>query len=117
NSMSKETAKLLEQLASKLGTTTEYLWGILLKQAFISACIGVFYLTVALIGAYGIYRWWKHLDVKVIKWDDPKDYWAPFYIVLAMWCVFFAFAFTGLHDSFYGFFNPEYWALEKILSS
>lgn len=30
--MDHNTQKLLEQLAAKLGTTTEYLWGILLKH-------------------------------------------------------------------------------------
>ena len=30
--MKTETSKLIEQLAAKLGTTTEYLWGILMED-------------------------------------------------------------------------------------
>lgn len=37
--MEEKTIKLIEQLAQKLGTTTEYLWAVLLKQAPIDATV------------------------------------------------------------------------------
>lgn len=41
--MNEQTVKLVEQLAQKLGTTTEYLWNVLIKQAPISAAIDMIY--------------------------------------------------------------------------
>ena len=37
--MNDQTALLLKQLADKLGTTTEYLWAVLLKQAPITCTV------------------------------------------------------------------------------
>ena len=37
--MNEATAKLIEELAAKLGTTAEHLWGVLVRQAPISATV------------------------------------------------------------------------------
>ena len=34
--MNDQTVQLLRELAEKFGTTTEHLWGVLIKQAYIS---------------------------------------------------------------------------------
>lgn len=123
--MNEQTSKLIEQLAQKLGTTTEYLWSVLLKQAPIQASVTLFqFLLIGLFG-YVIYRAHKSLSVK-------KDYdgysetgyshygeraGIPMTIALVIFCVLSICAFFCIEDVFNGFFNPEYWALEKVLRS
>lgn len=40
--MNEQTLKILSDLSNKMGTTTEYLWTILLKQGPISGIIDLF---------------------------------------------------------------------------
>lgn len=59
--MNEQTAKLLEQLASKLGTTSEYLWNILLKQAPIDATVTLLQTLFLFFVGWGLWKVHKKL--------------------------------------------------------
>lgn len=120
--MNEQTVKLIEQLAQKLGTTTEYLWTILIKQAPISAAIDMIYCLLTIVGGLVLYRMHKvfsiekHGTYKNETLYDARDG-VGFCMVLAaiVWAIIFIVCFFSLNNIVNGFFNPEYWALKEII--
>lgn len=117
--------KLIEQLAQKLGTTTEYLWGILVQQAFINSVITLFqFLLIGLFG-YAILKTHKYLlserrHGKYIRtgyshYGDPAE--ITMIIMSVLFVILAVAGFFELPDLVNGFLNPEYWALNKILNT
>ena len=122
--MNTETTKLIEQLAQKLGTTTEYLWSVLIKQAAISAATDLLYLILVIIGLIVLIK--LHFKFSIVKgdgWDNRSDYEKSDGLGIAMACIavvlggMFFVCFFSIGDIINGFVNPEYWALDKVLSS
>lgn len=120
--MNDNTAKLLEKLAQKLGTTSDYLWRVLLKQASISATTSLIQIILMLL--FGAVLWSVHL--KFTKKDKNGDnvYYRFEAAGLVLLVVSIAFIilfpiilFIGMSDIINGYFNPEYWALDKILDT
>lgn len=112
--MNEQATKLIEQLAQKLGTTTEYLWSILLKQAPISAMIDLIYLIIATI--MGIVLWKLHkYFAKEDEYEDRAEVKLTMVVLTFVWIMFFTICFFSIGDIINGFFNPEYWALKEIL--
>jgi len=74
--MNENTAKLIEQLAQKLGTTSEYLWGVLLKQASISATVTLLK-TIAIL-LFGWFLWKTHK--RLLKKESEDRY------AVCRWC-------------------------------
>ena len=123
--MNDNTTKLIEQLSQKLGTTTEYLWNVLLKQAHIDATTTL--LQVIFILFFGVFLYKTH--IKLSKKADDGKYSENFYqkyeelAVLPMFfgaiffLILFIAAFFSIGDIVNGYFNPEFWALNKILST
>lgn len=119
--MNEQTAKLVEQLAQKLGTTADYLWSVLLKQAPISALTDLIYFVLISIGGYFLLKVHKNFS-KEDEYGDSKYYdnddLAPIMITIAfIWAILFIVSFFGIGNVINGLFNPEYWALDEILSS
>ena len=122
----KELTELLGQLAAKLGTTVEKLWAVLLKQAPISGTIDL----VICIGMVAFSVWvfrfvnrkttvheivdgtWKN---KEADWDEEGKVFA-WIAVGAMFLLTIICVATEAENITAAFFNPEYWALTKILS-
>lgn len=125
----KELTPILEQLASKLGTTMQYLWSILIKQAYISATITLMQIILVLIAGIVLVRlhirfsksttrgtghnsgrisslYEKHGDILSI----------PMIIISIVWLILAIACFFCISDVINGYFNPEYWALDTILS-
>jgi hypothetical protein len=111
----KEIAPLLEKLAKQLGTTVEYLWGVLVRQAMISACIDILQYIMLGVATY----FFVILTKKFYKISEDAN-WDEFWIVLPaligialliIWVV----AFFAIQNTITGFINPEYWALRKVL--
>ena len=111
---------LLEKLAEKLGTTTEYLWGVLIRQAPISAITDLIYFMLVILGGIALYKIHKRL----MKEDESGDsvYYnleegaiVPMAIAVIIWAVIFIICFFSLGNMINGFFNPEYWALDEVL--
>ena len=116
-----ELTPLLEKLAEKLGTTTEYLWGVLLKQAPIIAATELVYLVLVILGGIVLYKIHKRLSKKVdgnnsIYYKADELVIAPMVIAAIIWVILFIMCFFSIGTIITGFFNPEYWALDEIMS-
>ena len=67
----KELIPFLEQLAFKLGTTTEKIWVVLLKQAPISAMVDIVcWIFFLLIGIFGIEATRLAIEIYKIIYGD-----------------------------------------------
>ncbi len=121
--MNDNTTKLLEQLAQKLGTTSEYLWTVLLTQAPISATTTL--LQILLILLFGLCLWKVHKRLMKKKDDFSDNAYDKFgdgvSILMAIGAIVFVgmlvVCIFGIGDVINGYFNPEYWALKEILNS
>lgn len=125
--MNEQTVQLLNGIAAKLGTTTEYLWGVLLKQAPIDAAIdlaiilfwvGLFYFTGKTAKKYEANitepdgTWMREEERKKEKSGVSTLVVIAAYFGLCA-VIYGVFSFQNIIN---GFFNPEYWALQQILS-
>ena len=119
--MNDNTAKLLQELSDKLGTTTELLWSILLKQAPIDATISLIQIILMVSSGYVLIF---INDKRVIYnkehsgfYSDDTMYWTGLIAGGIIYCLLLAFCLGLLEDVINGFFNPQYWALDKILDT
>ena len=116
----KELVPLLEKLADKLGVTSAHLWEVLIKQAKISAITDLvwfmFYIPFFIIGTWVVIKKWD-------KWYGACSYEAqvPFVIFISTLAlvavILLIVTICGIPNIISGFFNPEYWALDKIIYS
>lgn len=121
--MNENTLKLLEQLAQKLGTTTEYLWNILIKQAYIDATITLIQIIIVVI--YCIVLWKLHIWLcKIPKNEHLTRYekheelaGIPMFLGLSVAVILLIVSIISLQYVFIGYLHPEYWALKEILNN
>jgi len=111
--MDEKLFALIDQLAAKLGIVVEHLWGVMLKQAYISAIIDLSLLTAIWIGC--VLLWKKYSSIP--KPDSPDD---DSKIMLLLGCLFITAVVVAitpilLPSTLTGLFNPEYWALQQIM--
>jgi len=117
--MNTETTKLIEQLAVKLGTTSEYLWSILIKQAPISATIDLLLLILIIIGGVTLYKLNKHFANR----GNTMCYYSSESLTIAMivgtsiWIVFAIPSVLLIDNIIQGYFNPEFWAVNYIFDA
>lgn len=121
--MNEQTTKLIEELATKLGTTAEYLWGVLIKQAFYEASITLVQILCIFLFCLIFYKVHKRLS-KIKEYNGYKETGYDYYgesaiipmifgaIILGLMVII---AFFSIDTVINGFFNPEYWALEQVL--
>jgi len=121
--MNEQTVKLLEDLANKLGTTSEYLWEVLLKQAHIGMVkniITIIICVLVLVLAKRVYKW------LMVKDEEGRDkfHWnndshgkgitvAIFGGILSLTSVILIP--VNLYGLFVRIYNPEFKALNYIL--
>ncbi len=111
----------LELLANKLQVPIEILWAAMIRQAPISATVDVIlYIGVVICICFNI--WFCKLCLKKTNEDKYEDRWDDeVYIAAGLWTVTSAILLICsvclATDTIAGFINPEYWALNKILSS
>jgi uncharacterized membrane protein len=117
-----ETTELLKVLADKLGTTSEYLWGVLLSQAPISATVNLLLLLLAIVGWVVFYRAHKYLSKEIpdnryryTRYQENDA--APVIMIIAgvVLVVYSLIMICSIESIVAGYFNPEYWALNKVL--
>lgn len=112
--MNEQITKLLEQLAAKLGTTAEHLWGVLIRQARIEAVTDSLFVILTLVGGYWYYRWIK----SYIKRNPYEDAEIAGLIILGIpMVVSTIISFICLFLIPSELFNPEYWALKEVLNA
>lgn len=114
--MKNETAQLLEKIAEKLGTTTEYLWAILIKQAYIDAMTTLFQFVGIVVVSVLLYRLHKRLEATE-QYDDSEVKGILMLGSTAVMGLVILVAFFQIPSVINGFFHPEYWALEEVLNS
>jgi len=107
-----QLTQLLTQLAEKLGTTSEYLWEVLLKQAQLALVTNSLFLLMLIIILVKCILAIKSL---MKEWGEDFDKELLLTILFAL-----TFTFTGLiivmiQDVLTLSINPEYWVLTEIL--
>lgn len=114
-----QATKLLEQLAVKLGTTVEYLWAVLVKQAYVNAITNLIFAGIAalviLIGLAFIPKIMK-LDSTDGGYDiSSRTLGWIIYLIITGACLITVIACTI--PAITELANPEYWALKEVLSA
>ncbi len=114
--MNEQTEKMIRELAEKLGTTTEHLWGVLLAQAPVagvwSAMAAMGYVIGAVLVTIIAYKVVRHL------WEVEREEVLAWFtgVVCLIWFVICCIGFSSyIYDAVTAFYNPEYWALQNIL--
>ena len=116
--MNEATAKLIEELAAKLGTTAEHLWGVLVRQAPISATVSSA-LTLAWVVA--LVCGWRFAvrSMKLANEDSimhDEEVRAVVIGALILVSIATAVAITiGSVGCVSAFANPEFWALKQVM--
>jgi len=123
--MNDNTTKLIEQLAQKMGTTTEYLWAVLLRQAPIDSTINL--IQIILVIFFGLFLYKTHKRLMAKTSDDKyaetnyEKYEMGASLPMVVGAIIFAIlilaSFFCIGDIINGYFNPEYWALDRVLST
>ena len=125
--MDANTFAALTALATKLGTTTEYLWGSLLRQAPFTGIVDLAFLA-ALVLVWGVsFRFiqrktsippneTKDNQYRYLRadWEDEGAglAWAFLFIFGTVKVILIG---SNLSMIFAAFLNPEYWALKQII--
>jgi hypothetical protein len=117
--MNEQTIQLLRDLASRLGTTTEYLWSVLIKQAPRSAISDLIMICIMVSVSY---LSWAFLFKKYQKLFAPNDcyeygieYALSILVTAALMVATLAITLSNIENIISGLFNPEFWALQEIL--
>lgn len=123
--MNEKTLQALTELANRLGTTTEYLWGVLLKQAPISGIIDLIVMTALIVVSVLLVKFVMRKTTQPKEMEEdryPSAEWKEEAAGLA-WILVSTFL---LFTAFFVLFNfstmitaivhPEYWALHQILN-
>jgi len=108
--------ELLKELSLSLGTTSEFLWAVLIKQAFISGVVNIIQYILIIISCL---VWWfvcKKVSIKIKdSWEQENYIWLGIgWVFLFVIVVIAAF---NLQNTVAAFINPEYWAFDYIMSS
>ncbi len=116
----KELAPMLQQLAQQLGTTVEFLWAALMRQALIDGVVTLVQFVIIGVGLWANYKYTRFVLRKINaedhkeRWDEPAI--IPPTILWVVLAILTLVAFFSISDLLAAFFNPEYWALQKVLS-
>lgn len=118
-----ELAPLLNELAAQLGTTVDFLWGVLLYQAYISAIGHIVLYSIYLVLVPVSFRYvipWLKLgydrEMKKDRYGRSVDLWVAGITTVGV--LLFALTATVIGfipDLITKLMNPEYWALQQIL--
>lgn len=121
-----ELTDLLQNLAAELGTTVEYLWGVLIVQAKVSAITNIGFVVFTIIFTLILYR--VHLYFSKVKvWGDDTKYTksgyshyegiilVPMGLMVFLNFVLLITSISLIPDIVTTLVNPEYWALEQVL--
>ena len=123
--MDQNTLQALTALAAKLGTTAEYLWGVLLRQAPITGATDLIVMTSWVTA---VVLWARFVSRQTAKpaptaedrypsaaWDDDLGValaWASVVAIAAITALIIG---SSLSTTVAALVNPEYWALRQIL--
>lgn len=115
--MNEATTKLVEELAAKLGTTAEHLWGVLVRQAPISGVCDALAIVAWIIGLAWALRLVRSKTKETdgdAEWEDEGAFfaWLVWGITAAVVMIVAGACFGDIVASIV---NPEYWALKQVM--
>lgn len=124
--MNDNATRLLERLAQKLGTTSEYLWGVILKQAPIAAFNGIIFIMMTI--ALGIILWKIHKKLAMVQKRENgrmeggyEHHGAVAGGSMVLSCIVFLIllvvSFFLISRITTAIFNPEFWAFAKVVET
>ncbi len=121
--LQEELLTRLDLLAAKLGVTSEHLWGVLIKQARIEVIESILTLIVVVMGILACaYFWRKIIEFSTFDGSDLRlggsvgsialnIFFSGLLLILSIG------AFMDIMNIPTLLFNPEYWALQKVLGA
>ena len=121
--MDDKTELLIRELAEKLGTTGNHLWGVLLQQAVITAVANILVFTGWAALLFFSFRFLLSKTKTPETEDDeyllaelPEEF---VFILWVLWCFAFIVGVVlvglNLSNTAAAIFNPEFWALKQII--
>ena len=122
--MDDKTLQALTAIAEKLGTSAEYLWGVLIKQAPISGVIDlcvmaawVFLIAIAIhfVNQKTTSRETEDGRFHQADWSDDAAVAFAWTIVSFSALVAALFIGTSLETTISALMSPEYWALKQVI--
>jgi len=118
--MTEKTELLLQQLADKLGVTIDHLWTVMINQAKYDVLISSIQMLfmIAFI--------WTTIKLHLRFCKEPKEgysiyseydeaAWLPMMFAGITSMILLIFFLNGFNDFITAIFNPEYWALTRII--
>ena len=119
--MDAQLAQVLDKLAAKLGIAVDVLWAALMRQAPISGALDLVWCVVYAAGIYWTVRYvrmvYEHTTSTEDRWERWDEIsWLPCGIVVVIMFILGLATLAGLSMTAASFFNPEYWALMKIIN-
>ena len=117
--MTDQIMEILRVLAEKFGTTTEFLWGIMVRQAYV---VGISQILAFVMAGLFVFAWNRYVWSIRLPEDPQEDRGGDktfgimmvrlFGVVGAcMWAMMFL---CGLTEITTALFNPEYWAIKQV---
>ncbi|MDZ4346137.1 MAG: hypothetical protein U1E51_27305 [Candidatus Binatia bacterium] len=107
--------KALETIAAKLGIAVNVLWAALLRQAFINGLADLLFILFTIGLVFGTVKLWKVVCRKVSDRTWGEESYALAILASVVCLILVIVILSSLPIIFAAFFNPEYWALHKIL--
>lgn len=113
-------SELLGQLAIKLGTTVEYLWKVLINQAYITGIVNIILYILLVVSGIVIYKFHRYFDRendcgRSIYGDSYGDIQIVMVIIATLWAICLLAGIINIGETVTCFVNPEYWALHEVL--
>ncbi len=114
--MDGQVMETLRVLAEKFGTTTEFLWGILVRQAYVH---GITAIVCFLLTSLCIFGWnWGVWRFKIPEEDNGDKRFGVYMMrlfglmLVFIWTCFFL---SGMFEVATALINPEYWAIQQVM--
>lgn len=108
--------KLIVELANKFEVTTEQLWNVLIKQAYITGIIN-FLLIIALVClTQWAFKFIKHKTIEEKIWEDEGYFCAWLFWGILLFITIICIS-CELPITIGALINPKFWALKQILGS
>lgn len=116
--MEKELELVIDKLAEKLGTSVEFLWSVLIKQAYVYVTYSAFGFLIILLAGFIIYKIHKKLHRNnSYKEEDGEFYMTIIFVSFLAWIFTMGFFLVfNISEVVTALLNPEYWAINKIIS-
>jgi len=112
-----ELLKRLDALADKLGTTSAYLWHVLVKQAIATGVADVITSLILVLGIVFAFKFYHWADEKAKDCHDDSGYIVLRIVLVIGAGVSVIESFCSLYSGILELVNPEYYALHEILQT